>query len=175
MIKEYQLPFIKEQLAELQAGTQILLTGIIYTARDAAHKRLIEALERDEELPLPIEHSIIYYVGPTPARPNHAVGSAGPTTSTRMDAYAPTLYDLGMSASIGKGRRTAIVKEAIQRNKAVYFVTIGGAGAYLSECIKEAEVIAYEDLGAEAIYKLRVEKFPVIVGIDSTGTDVYEK
>lgn len=170
-----QGPFTKDKLKDLKAGDSVLLSGTIYTARDAAHKRMMESLGRKEELPFPIEDAIIYYVGPTPAPPGRVIGSAGPTTSYRMDAYAPTLLDLGQSAMIGKGPRGTEVMEAIRRNEAVYFAAIGGAGALISGAIKESEIIAYEDLGAEAIRKLVVEDFPVIVAVDSRGADLYRK
>ena len=168
-------PFTKDKLRILKAGDSVLLTGTIYTARDAAHKRLIEALERGESLPFAIENSIIYYVGPTPAKEGFPIGSAGPTTSYRMDAYAPQLLDLGQSAMIGKGQRNEAVKDAVVRNGAVYFAAIGGAAALIAESIKEAEVIAYDDLGAEAVRKLYVEDFPVTVVLDAAGGDLYRE
>ena len=159
----------------LRAGDSVLLSGTIYTARDAAHKRMVEALAAGEELPLPIQDAVIYYVGPTPARPGQAIGSAGPTTSYRMDAYAPTLLDLGQTGMIGKGPRNRNVIDAMVRNGAVYFAAIGGAGALLSKAIASAEVIAYDDLGAEAVRRLTVKDFPVIVAIDSRGGNLYER
>ncbi|MBQ7563676.1 MAG: Fe-S-containing hydro-lyase [Lachnospiraceae bacterium] len=168
-------PLKEEDIRELKSGDSIYITGVIYVARDAAHKRMQEALERGESLPFDIHNNIIYYMGPSPAREGRVIGSAGPTTATRMDKYTPQLLDLGLKGMIGKGKRSREVKEAIVRNKAVYFAAIGGAGALLSKCIKESEVIAYEDLGAEAVRKLYVEDFPVIVVIDSDGTDLYEK
>lgn len=168
-------PFTREQFAALHAGDNVLLSGVIYTARDAAHKRIVEAIVAGEEPPFPIQDAVIYYVGPTPAKEGQAIGSAGPTTSYRMDAYAPTLLDLGETGMIGKGPRNAAVKEAIVRNGAVYFAAIGGAGALISKSIKEAEVIAYDDLGAEAVRRLVVEDMPVIVAIDSQGNDLYER
>jgi fumarate hydratase subunit beta len=168
-------PFTREQFASLRAGDNVLLSGVIYTARDAAHKRIVEAIAAGEEPPFPIRNAVIYYVGPTPAKEGQAIGSAGPTTSYRMDAYAPTLLDLGETGMIGKGPRNAAVKEAIVRNGAVYFAAIGGAGALISKSIKEAEVIAYDDLGAEAVRRLVVEDMPVIVAIDSQGNDLYER
>ena len=168
-------PFTREKLANLNAGDNVLLTGTIYTARDAAHKRIVEALERGEEPPFPLKDSVIYFVGPTPAKPGQVIGSAGPTTSYRMDAYSPTLLDLGETGMIGKGPRNEAVKEAIRRNGAVYFAAIGGAGALISKCIKSAKVIAYEDLGAEAVRELYVEDLPVIVAIDSRGEDLYQR
>ena len=167
-------PFGEEQVRSLHAGESILLSGTVYTARDAAHKRMIEALDRGEELPIPIENAAIYYMGPSPAREGRPIGSAGPTTASRMDKYAPALLDLGLIGMIGKGKRSNAVKEAIVRNSAVYFAAVGGAGALLSRSIKQSTVIAYDDLGTEAIRKLEVEDFPVIVVIDSKGHDLYE-
>ena len=152
----------------------VYLTGTIYTARDAAHKRMAQALAEGRELPINIEGEIIYYMGPSPAREGRPIGSAGPTTASRMDKYAPSLLDLGLSAMIGKGKRTQQVQEAIVRNGAVYFAAIGGAGALLSKSIEKAEVVAYEDLGTEAIRKLEVKDFPVIVVIDAQGNNLYE-
>lgn len=168
-------PLKEEDIRKLKIGDSIYITGVIYVARDAAHKRMQEALERGEDLPFDIHNNIIYYMGPSPAREGRVIGSAGPTTATRMDKYTPQLLDLGLKGMIGKGKRAGEVKEAIVRNGAVYFAAVGGAGALLSKCIKESEVIAYEDLGAEAVRKLYVEDFPVIVVIDSTGADLYEK
>ena len=168
------LPLTKETCMKLHAGDSLQLSGVIYTARDAAHKRLAEMIEKKEKLPFDLENSCIYYVGPTPTPPNAIVGSAGPTTSMRMDAYAPLLYDLGVSATIGKGYRTPQVKEAIIRNHACYLICIGGAGALLSQSIKKAECIAFEDLKAEAIYRYEVEDFPCIVAMDAYGKSVYE-
>lgn len=168
-------PFTREKLASLRAGDNVLLSGVIYTARDAAHKRIVEAIAEGKEPPFPLENAIIYYVGPTPAKEGHAIGSAGPTTSYRMDAYAPTLLDLGQTGMIGKGQRNEAVKEAIVRNGAVYFAAIGGAAALISKSIKRAEVIAYDDLGAEAVRRLEVEDMPVIVAIDSLGHDLYQR
>ncbi|MBQ8971359.1 MAG: Fe-S-containing hydro-lyase [Lachnospiraceae bacterium] len=168
-------PLKEEDIRKLKIGDSIYITGVIYVARDAAHKRMQEALERGEDLPFDIHNNIIYYMGPSPAREGRVIGSAGPTTATRMDKYTPQLLDLGLKGMIGKGKRAGEVKEAIVRNGAVYFAAVGGAGALLSKCIKESEVIAYEDLGAEAVRKLYVEDFPVIVVFDSTGADLYEK
>jgi len=168
-------PFTREKLASLKAGDSVLLSGTIYTARDAAHKRMVEALARGEELPFPIKDAVIYYVGPTPAREGQAIGSAGPTTSYRMDAYAPTLLDLGQTGMIGKGPRDRSVIDAMVRNGAVYFAAIGGAGALLSKAVVSAEVIAYEDLGAEAVRRLEVRDFPVIVAIDAKGGNLYDR
>lgn len=167
-------PISDEDALRLRAGDYVYITGTIYTARDAAHKRMYEAIEAGKELPLDLAHNIIYYMGPSPAREGRPIGSAGPTTASRMDKYAPTLLDLGQKGMIGKGKRTQAVKDAIMRNGAVYFAAVGGAGALLSQKIKVSEVIAYDDLGTEAIRKLEVEKFPVIVVIDSEGNDLYE-
>ena len=156
------------------AGDRVFLNGIIYTGRDAAHKRLAELIEKGEELPMDIKNQTIYYVGPCPAKPGQVIGSAGPTTSGRMDSYAPLLMEHGLKGMIGKGIRNQQVVDSIIKYNAVYFAAIGGAGALLSEAIKEAEVIAFPDLGAEAIYKLRVENFPVIVIIDNKGNDLYK-
>lgn len=174
MEKKIQTPLTKEMARKLRAGDYVYLTGTIYSARDAAHKRLTESLSKGEKLPLPLENEIIYYLGPTPARPGQVIGSAGPTTASRMDKYAPALLDLGQTGMIGKGRRSEAVIASMKKNSAVYFAAVGGAGALLSKCIKKAEVIAYEDLGAEAIYKLEVEDFPVIVVIDCDGNNLYE-
>ncbi len=174
MEKKISAPIDRETLKNLRAGDYVYIDGIIYTARDAAHKRMTEALERGENLPFDIDGSVIYYMGPSPAREGRPIGSAGPTTASRMDKYTPRLLDLGMGAMIGKGKRSQAVIDAIVRNKSVYFAAIGGAGALLSKCIKESEVIAYDDLGTEAIRKLRVENFPVIVVIDSEGNNLYE-
>ena len=174
MEKKINVPFDKETAASLKAGDYIYLTGTVYTARDAAHKRMDESLDKGEKLPFDIKGNVIYYMGPSPAREGRPIGSAGPTTATRMDKYAPRLLDLGLSGMIGKGKRKEAVKEAIVRDKAVYFAAVGGAGALLSKCIKSSEVIAYDDLGTEAIRKLEVENFPVIVVIDSDGNDLYE-
>lgn len=174
MDKKINVPLSKEDAASLRTGDYVYLTGTIYTARDAAHKRMAEALEKGEELPFDVNGNVIYYMGPSPAREGRPIGSAGPTTAGRMDPYAPKLLDLGLRGMIGKGRRTKEVSDAIIRNKAVYFAAVGGAGALLSQCIKSSEVIAYDDLGAEAIRKLYVENFPVIVVIDSEGTNLYD-
>ncbi|MCI9395827.1 MAG: Fe-S-containing hydro-lyase [Lachnospiraceae bacterium] len=174
MERHIKSPIDKETAKELRAGDYVYLTGTIYTARDAAHKRMDEALERGEELPLEMRNNVIYYMGPSPAREGRPIGSAGPTTASRMDKYAPALLDLGLTGMIGKGKRSEAVKEAIVRNGAVYFAAVGGAGALLAGSIKASEVIAYDDLGTEAVRKLEVENFPVIVVIDSTGQDLYE-
>ena len=174
MDKYITTPITEEKTAELRAGDYVYITGTIYVARDAAHKRMMEVLERGEELPIDILDSTIYYMGPSPAREGRPIGSAGPTTATRMDKYAPTLLDLGEKAMIGKGKRSKEVIDAIIRNKAVYFAAIGGAGALLSKCITKSEIVCYEDLGAEAIRKLEVKDFPVIVVIDRDGNNLYE-
>ncbi len=167
-------PITEDITKGLKAGDYVYLSGTIYTARDAAHKRMAELLDKGEELPIDIKNATIYYMGPSPAREGCTIGSAGPTTASRMDKYAPRLLDLGQKAMIGKGKRSKEVIDAIVRNKAVYFAAVGGAGALISKCIKNAEVICYGDLGAEAIYKLEVEEFPVIVVIDSEGNNLYE-
>lgn len=167
-------PITKEKCKELKAGDLVYISGVIYTARDAAHKRLCEMLDRKEKLPFDLMNATIYYVGPTPTAPGKTFGSAGPTTSMRMDAYAPRLYDLGVQVTIGKGYRTQLVVDAIKRNESAYMVAIGGAGALLGKCVKKAEVIAFDDLGAEAIQRLEVENFPVTVAIDSEGRNLYE-
>ena len=174
MEKHITAPITKETAKSLHAGDYVYVTGTIYTARDAAHKRMDEALDRGEELPIDIKNQAIYYMGPSPAREGRPIGSAGPTTATRMDKYAPTLLDLGQKAMIGKGKRSKEVIDAMIRNKAVYFAAVGGAGALLSKCIKESEVICYDDLGAEAIRKLYVEDFPAIVVIDKDGNNLYD-
>ncbi len=175
MDRYMQAPLNKEEVKALEAGDYVYITGTIYTARDAAHLRMSEALDRGEELPIDLNNNIIYYMGPTPAREGRAIGSAGPTTASRMDKYAPRLLDLGLTGMIGKGRRKPEVTEAIVRNGAVFFAAVGGAGALLSKCIKKAEVIAYDDLGTEAIRKLEVENFPAIVVIDSKGRNLYDE
>ena len=167
-------PLTQDTAKSLRAGDSCLISGVIYTARDAAHKRLCELVAAGKELPLDIKDSIIYFVGPTPAKPGQAIGSAGPTTSYRMDAYSPTLIGLGLTGMIGKGKRGPEVVNAMKEHGAVYFGAIGGCGALLSRCIKKAEVIAYDDLSAEAIRRLEVENFPAIVIIDSQGNNLYE-
>ena len=174
MDKYIKTPITEEITKDLEAGDYVYLTGTIYVARDAAHKRMIESLEKGEGLPIDIKDSTIYYMGPSPAREGRPIGSAGPTTATRMDKYAPTLLDLGEKAMIGKGKRSKEVIEAIVRNKAVYFAAVGGAGALLSKCITKSETICYEDLGAEAILKIDIKDFPVIVVIDCNGNNLYE-
>ena len=174
---EYRIrePFTKEKLEPLRAGDTVFLTGTIYTARDAAHKRLIEMIENQEPLPFEVKDAVIYYVGPTPEKPGNPIGAAGPTTSYRMDAYAPTLLDLGETARIGKGQRSQEVKDAAIRNGAVYFAAIGGAGALMAQKVKSAEIVAFEDLGPEAVRRLQVEDFPVTVVLDSAGGDLYQE
>lgn len=167
-------PMSREDARKLKAGDYVYITGTIYTARDAAHKRMYEALEKGESLPMEMKDNIIYYMGPSPAREGRPIGSAGPTTASRMDKYTPALLDMGLIGMIGKGKRSDAVREAIVRNGAVYFAAVGGAGALLSKSIKASKVIAYDDLGTEAIRKLEVENFPVIVVIDSEGNNLYE-
>ncbi len=168
-------PLKSEDVDKLRIGDRVLLNGIVYTARDAAHKRLIQLIEAGEPLPFDVEGQVIYYVGPSPAKPGQAVGAAGPTTSYRMDAYAPTLIERGLKGMIGKGKRNDAVQEAMQKHKAVYFAAIGGAGALMAKSILSAEVIAYPELGPEAIRKLEVQNFPVIVANDAHGGDLYEE
>lgn len=175
MDKHISVPFDSSVSTTLKAGDYVYLTGTIYTARDAAHKRMYEALERGEKLPFDVKNNTIYYMGPSPAREGRPIGSAGPTTASRMDKYAPSLLDLGLIGMIGKGKRNPAVHEAIVRDKAVYFAAVGGAGALLSKCITSSEVITYDDLGTEAVRKLTVKDFPVIVVIDSDGRDLYEE
>lgn len=170
-----QTPLQKKDLAALRSGDLVLLSGIIYSARDSAHKRMIESLDKDGSLPFDINGAAIYYMGPAPAPKGYAIGAAGPTTSYRMDAYAPRLYSLGLGASIGKGKRTKPVIEAMQKHTGVYLGATGGAGALISKCITTAEVIAYEDLGAEAVRKLTVKDFPLLVINDSIGGELYAK
>ena len=174
MEKKIQAPLKKEELISLQAGDYIYITGTIYSARDAAHKRMYEAMLEGKEIPFDLKDNVIYYLGPTPAKEGQVIGSAGPTTSSRMDKYTPLLLDNGLNGMIGKGKRSKEVMDSIVKNKAVYFAAVGGAGALLSKCIKKSEVIAYDDLGTEAIRKMEVEDFPVIVVIDSEGNNLYE-
>lgn len=174
MGKYISAPITKEEAEKLKAGDYVYITGTLYTARDAAHKRIDETLQKGEDLPFDIQEQMIYYMGPSPAREGRPIGSAGPTTASRMDKYAPKLLDLGLGAMIGKGKRSQEVIDAIIRNKAVYFAAVGGAGALLSKCITSSEVIAYDDLGTEAIRKLTVENFPAIVVIDTEGNNLYE-
>ena len=169
-----QAPFDRETAKSLHAGDYVLISGTIYTARDAAHKRMAEALAEGKELPFDIRGNIIYYMGPSPAREGRPIGSAGPTTATRMDKYTPELLDLGLGGMIGKGKRSTAVVDGIVRNGAVYFASVGGAGALLSKCITDSVIIAYEDLGTEAIRKLTVKDFPAIVVIDAEGNNIYE-
>ena len=174
MEKHMRVPFTRQEAATLKSGDYVYLTGTIYTARDAAHKRMYEALMKKEALPFDIRGNVIYYMGPSPAREGRPIGSAGPTTASRMDKYTPALLDLGMQGMIGKGKRTEEVREAMIRNSAVYFAAVGGAGALLSKSILSSEVIAYDDLGTEAVRKLSVKDFPVIVVMDSQGNNLYE-
>ena len=174
MEQHIKAPMNREDAGKLKAGDYVYITGTIYTARDAAHKRMYEALEKGESLPMEMKDNIIYYMGPSPAREGRPIGSAGPTTARRMDKYTPALLDMGLIGMIGKGKRSDAVREAIVRNGAVYFAAVGGAGALLSKSIKASQVIAYDDLGTEAIRKLEVENFPVIVVIDSEGNNLYE-
>jgi len=174
-MKRIELPLTEEKVMELRAGDEVLLNGVIYVARDQAHRRMIEAIDKGEELPFDIRGQVIYYMGPSPARPGQVIGSAGPTTSGRMDRYTPKLLEMGLKGMIGKGMRSKEVKEAIKKYKAVYFAAIGGAGALISKSIKSSEVIAYEDLGPEAVRKLYVEDFPVVVINDAYGGDLYEE
>lgn len=169
-----KVPMSRSVARSLRAGDSCLLSGVIYTARDAAHKRLQELAEQGKALPFPVEDSVIYFVGPTPAKPGRIIGSAGPTTAYRMDAYSPTLIALGQTGMIGKGKRGDAVKQAMMDHGCVYFGAIGGCGALLSRCIKKAEVIAYPDLGPEAIHRLEIQDFPVVVVMDSQGNDLYE-
>lgn len=172
---EIKVPMSRETARSLKAGDRCLLSGVIYTARDAAHKRLCETVKKGEKLPFDIENATIYFVGPTPAKPGQVMGSAGPTTSYRMDAYSPTLIALGQTGMIGKGKRDHTVVQAMMAHGCVYFGAIGGCGALLSKCIKKAEVVAYPDLGPEAVHRLEIEKFPVVVVIDAQGNNLYEE
>ena len=173
MEKYIKTPLDETTIGEIKAGDFVYITGIIYSARDAAHKRMYEALQNNEELPFDLANNVIYYLGPTPARDGQIIGSAGPTTSSRMDKYTPLLLERGLKGMIGKGKRNDEVKESIIKNKAIYFAAIGGAGALLSKSIKSSKVIAYDDLGTEAIRELYVENFPVIAVIDCEGVDQY--
>lgn len=174
MDKYLTVPFGDKEARTLKSGDYVYLTGTIYTARDAAHKRMYEALQEGKELPFDIKNNVIYYMGPSPAREGRPIGSAGPTTASRMDRYAPSLLDLGQRGMIGKGKRSQEVRQAIKRNHAVYFAAVGGAGALLSKAILSSQVIAYDDLGTEAVRKLEVKDFPVVVVIDAEGNDLYE-
>ena len=174
MERHIKAPISKEDALSLKSGDYVYITGTIYTARDAAYKRMQEALDRGEPLPIDLKNNIIYYMGPSPAREGRPIGSAGPTTASRMDRYTPQLLDLGLGGMIGKGKRSPEVIEGIVRNGAVYFAAVGGAGALLSKCITKSEVIAYDDLGTEAVRRLTVENFPAIVVIDAEGNNLYE-
>jgi fumarate hydratase subunit beta len=174
MEKHIQLPITRETARTIKSGESCLLSGVIYTARDAAHKRLCELLKEGKPLPFDVKDATIYYVGPTPNKPGHVIGSAGPTTSYRMDAYSPAMIEAGETGMIGKGKRGPAVVDAMKRFGAVYFAAIGGAGALLSSCIKKAEIVCYEDLGAEAVRRLEVENLPVVCVIDSEGNNLYE-
>ena len=172
---ELNTPLTREKVRELHAGDEVLLSGVIYTGRDAAHKRLCALLDEGKPLPVELENQTIYFVGPCPAKPGHVIGSAGPTTSGRMDAYSPRLiHECGLTGMIGKGNRSAAVAEAMQKDACVYFAAAGGAAALIAKCIKKAEVIAFDDLGPEAIYRLEVEKFKLVVAIDSYGKNLYK-
>ena len=174
MDKHINAPISEEDVLSLNAGDYVYISGTVYTARDAAHKRMYEALAENKELPFDVKGNVIYYMGPLPAREGRPIGSAGPTTASRMDKYTPDLLDLGLRGMIGKGKRSKEVTEAIIRNKAVYFAAVGGAGAILAGAVKESKVIAYDDLGTEAIRELKVENLPVVVVIDSKGNNLYE-
>ncbi len=174
MDKYIATPITEKVTADLKSGDYVYITGTVYVARDAAHKRMIEALEKKESLPIDIKDAVVYYMGPSPAREGNVIGSAGPTTASRMDKYAPVLLDLGQKAMIGKGKRSREVIDAMIRNKAVYFAAVGGAGALLSKCITKSEIVCYEDLGAEAVRKIEVLNFPAIVVIDREGNNLYD-
>lgn len=174
MEKNIQTPITEEVTKQLCAGDYVYISGTVYVARDAAHKRMMEAYKETKRLPIEVKDETIYYMGPSPAREGNIIGSAGPTTASRMDKYTPDLLDLGLKAMIGKGKRTKEVIEAIKRNKAVYFAAVGGVGALLSQCIVKKEVVCYEDLGAEALLKIEIKNFPAIVVIDRTGNNLYE-
>jgi fumarate hydratase subunit beta len=175
MQKKIKLPLTDEDIAGLKTGDNVLLSGVIYVARDAAHKRMIETLNKGQSLPFEISGQIIYYMGPAPAKPGQVIGSAGPTTSYRMDPFTPRLLELGLKGMIGKGKRAQTVLDAIKKYKAIYFATIGGAGALLSKSIKKVDIVAYKELGAEAIRRLEVEDFPAIVINDIYGGDLYDQ
>lgn len=174
MEKHIQVPLREQDIEELKAGDYVYLTGTIYTARDAAHKRMYDSMKKGEALPIELKGNVLYYLGPSPAREGQVIGSAGPTTSSRMDKYTPDMLDAGLKGMVGKGKRSPEVIEAMRRNQAVYFAAVGGAGALLSKCIKEAEVVAYDDLGTEAIRRLYIENLPIIVVIDKEGNNLYE-
>lgn len=174
MEKNIQTPITEDITNQLSAGDYVYISGTIYVARDAAHKRMIETYNETKKLPIDVKNETIYYMGPSPAREGNVIGSAGPTTASRMDKYTPTLLDMGLKAMIGKGKRSIEVIEAIKRNKAVYFAAVGGAGALLSQCIKKKDIVCYEELGAEALLKIEIERFPAIVVIDKNGNNLYE-
>lgn len=174
MDRHIQVPLQEQDIEKLKAGDYVYLTGTIYTARDAAHKRMYDSMKKGESLPIELKGNVLYYLGPSPAREGQVIGSAGPTTSSRMDKYTPDMLDDGLKGMVGKGKRSPEVIEAMKRNHAVYFAAVGGAGALLSQCIKEAEVVAYDDLGTEAIRRLYIENLPVIVVIDKDGNNLYE-
>jgi fumarate hydratase subunit beta len=174
MEKKITTPLTKDVIKNLKVGDSVLLSGVIYTARDAAHKRLVELIDKGEDLPIDVKDAVIYYVGPSPEKPGNVIGSAGPTTSYRMDAYTPKLLEKGLKGMIGKGLRSQEVVDSMIKNGAVYFAAIGGAGALISKCIKKAEIVTYEDLGSEAIRKLYVEDLPIVVVIDSQGNNLYK-
>lgn len=174
MNKKIHAPLVEAEIDNLKSGDYVYITGTIYSARDAAHLRMYEAMQKGESVPMPLENQVVYYMGPSPARKGRPIGSAGPTTSSRMDKYAPLLLDHGLKGMIGKGKRSEAVRDAIVRNGCVYFAAVGGAGALLSKAIKTSEVIAYDDLGTEAIRKMEVEDFPAIVVIDKDGNNLYE-
>lgn len=175
MTKYIHAPLVKQETDELHAGDYVYITGTIYVARDAAHKRIYEAMTAKEDIPIPLENNIIYYMGPSPAREGRVIGSAGPTTSSRMDKYTPYLLDHGLKGMIGKGKRTQEVIDAIVRNGCIYFAAVGGAGALLSKAIEKSEVIAYDDLGAEAVLRIEVREFPAIVVVDKHGNNLYQE
>ncbi|MEA1958642.1 MAG: Fe-S-containing hydro-lyase [Chloroflexota bacterium] len=175
MQKNITSPFDDKTIADLKAGDQVLITGVMYVGRDAAHKRLVEALDRGDKLPFDVEGQTIYYMGPSPTKPGNVIGSAGPTTSGRMDAYTPRMLEAGLKAMIGKGLRTGAVKESIKKNKAVYLASVGGAAALIAKSIVKSEVIAYEELGPEALLRIEVDNFPAIVINDMHGGDLYEE
>lgn len=174
MNREIQVPLKEQYIETLKAGDYVYLTGTIYTARDAAHKRMYDSMKKGEPLPIELKGNVLYYLGPSPAREGQVIGSAGPTTSSRMDKYTPDMLDAGLKGMVGKGKRSPEVIDAMKRNHAVYFAAVGGAGALLSQCIKKAEVVAYEDLGTEAIRRLYIENLPVIVVIDQDGNNLYQ-
>ena len=174
MNREIQVPLKEQDIETLKAGDYVYLTGTIYTARDAAHKRMYDSMKKGEPLPIELKGNVLYYLGPSPAREGQVIGSAGPTTSSRMDKYTPDMLDAGLKGMVGKGKRSPEVIDAMKRNHAVYFAAVGGAGALLSQCIKKAEVVAYEDLGTEAIRRVYIENLPVIVDIDQDGNNLYQ-